>query len=308
VLAIVNAPLIRFKLAEVGEPHGTLDQDRLAAVRGVEGVFPALTDIDSFTESPDLGTSRVGETKVALRDAMPFVTAFHTLSNLDVVYDGIRGGSSRISWVATGHREDGTPFTVTREDMYHSGFDITFESIFEMWFDLESLVFFPDETVTFDSVDIEGSVTEEDLRATIVKVLTKSTLQPVLKERTTLRAAPGTDITVRAILERADGSTFPVDLTLRVPKGRRADGILRVKGMGSSGFGFFGPDNGEPPDPVDEEPETIDSIIEDIEGAPHAFDLVATLFPSSPVFKKQKTLAQDEIVLGTKVVQIDVVA
>ena len=45
--------------------RGTVDQDRLAGIRGITGARPALTDVTTDLANADLGTSRTGGTQIA---------------------------------------------------------------------------------------------------------------------------------------------------------------------------------------------------------------------------------------------------
>ena len=311
VLTVVRDPsnlFGPFKLANLAELRGTVDQDRLAAIRAVEGDVPALAPVTSHVANPDLGTSRDGRTEIARQDFMAFLAPFHLLLNYDRVFDRIGGGSSDLSWTITGTRASGASFELTRRNMYYSPFDISFESIFE----LESNLFFiqenPFETVRIDGVELDSTITQRNLSATITRVLSSSSIQPALKARRTLLVRRGDTINLRVSLLPA-GATVArtLDMNLRVPR-RFGEGILEIRGGGSQADEecFFGDcvvfSEGE------EEvsgPESFDDLLAAIGGAEHTFDLVANLHLGSA--ERKAVAVQPEIILGGKAIQILVV-
>jgi len=82
-----------FKVANPSAPVGAIVQDRLAAITGLLGDAPATTSVRSTMVSSE-GGSRTGRTAVSHTAQLPFLTATHVLSNADVVFDGIRGGTA----------------------------------------------------------------------------------------------------------------------------------------------------------------------------------------------------------------------
>lgn len=309
VLTVVQDPsnlVGPFKIANLAELRGTVDQDRLAAIRAVEGQIPDLVPITSDVANPDLGTSRAGRTDVARQDLLAFLAPFHLLLNHDRVFDRIGGGSSDVSWTISGTRASGQEFTLARRNMYYSPWDISFDSIFE----LESHLFLiqdnPFETVRIDKVELDSTITQRNLSATITRVLSSSSVQPALRARKLLLVRRGDTIKLRVSLLPAGAVVArTVDLTLRVPR-RFGEGILQVRGGGTQADEecFFG-DCGEGGEEEVTGPATFDELLAALAGGAHTFDLVANLNLSGAL--RKAVAVQPNIILGGRAIQVLVV-
>jgi hypothetical protein len=302
-----------FKIAKVAEHHGRLDQDRLVGVRGIEGATVDVSPVTSDFENLDLGTSRAGESNVVFQEVFPLVSLYHALGNWDRVFDRIGEGTLRMEFTVNGRRAGGEPFEVTRDDMNFSDFDVTFPASHDMYSILRTIQDNPFEDVVFDSVDMTGWVTQEELRATIVKVKSSTSLQPKYRVREQIRARPGSLIALRVVLEHADGSKTTADMTARVPRTTRQRGELRVEGGGfddgyyyffrpatrdhapSSTEGFFDP------------PDDFEDMIDRIEDQPHAYDIIATMFPRSEELRRERRAPQEHIVMGRQTFRVVIV-
>ncbi|MDX6592772.1 MAG: hypothetical protein QOJ13_1968 [Gaiellales bacterium] len=276
VLTVVHSTFGNYKVARIGELHGTVDQDRLAGVRGVAGMMPSLVPVTSDVTNVDLGRSRVGRTDVVQQETLPLLSAFHLLSNEDVTFDRIGGGSASLTFTINGTRGDGSPFTMTRTNAYFNEFDTTFPSIVELAADVNAIVNNPFEAVKVTGVHADASLTQRNTSAGIVRVLSASSLQTQLKERGVLRARPGDLIHLRVILQPAhklgepEPARIPVDLEVRAPR-RGGGALLMIRGgTGETDCAFCigeagGPDAG-----------TFDGLLKKLENAPRHSDLMAT--------------------------------
>ena len=90
-IAIVPDALGPYKLANVTSPVGTLDQDRLAGIRAVDGEPPSIPITTAIT-SLDSDNSHVGETDVVFKEAYPDFAFSHIFSSIDSVFDKIGVG------------------------------------------------------------------------------------------------------------------------------------------------------------------------------------------------------------------------
>jgi hypothetical protein len=289
-----------FKLANLAELRGTVDQDRLAAIRAVEGELPQLSAVTSHVENPDLGTSRDGRTDVARQDFLSFLATFHLLLNQDRVFDRLGAGSSDVSWRISGTRASGEPFELVRRNMYYSPFDISFESIFELEFNLFAIQENGFEAVRIDEVAIDSEITQRNRTAKITRVLSASSLQPSLKVRKYLFVRPGDTIRLRVFLLPA-GATVArsVDLTQRVPRRARGEGQLVIRGGGEMADEecFFG-DCEEGGEEVVGVPASFEELLAELSGAEHSYDLVSSLGLRGGV--RTTVAPQAEIVLGRR--------
>lgn len=300
VLAVVRSPFGNYKVARVGEIHGSVDQDRLAGIRGVAGMMPSLVPVTSDITNLDLGRSRSGETGVVQQATLPLFSAFHLLSNEDVTFDRIGGGSVSLAFTVTGTRADGSSFTLTRTNAYFDEFDATFPSIIELASDLNAIVNNRVEAVKVTGVHAEATLTERDTSASIVRVLSASSLQPQLRERDVLHARPGDTIQLRVTLQPASriGEPQPprenVDLEVRAPR-RGHGGLLVIRGgTGDTGCAFCIDESGGP------DAASFDGLLKKLANAPRHSDLMATFRLPRGGKGDSVRAPQSHVVLGTR--------
>jgi hypothetical protein len=153
----VNVP---FKVANIGDLVGTVQQDRMTGIAGLIGLDPPSLPIQSkVTYTPDGGASRsrTGSSDVQLQVAAAGTANYELILNHQAVMDAYQAGSESQSWTVTGHTASG-PFTFTGGNRYTDTFDITFASV---W-DLPDLVWLLSNVdgVTIDSVTTQSHVTD----------------------------------------------------------------------------------------------------------------------------------------------------
>lgn len=295
-----------FKVATVAEAHGTVDQDRFAGVRGTQGVLPPLVPVRTQLTNPDLGRSRAGETDVAFQHYLPFLAAYHLLSNLDVVFDRVGDGTVGLSWSIRGLRESGRPFELARRNMYFSGFDASVASIFELLFEIAAIADNPFENVSFTGVDIEGSITQRHRTATITRVLSASSVDPRLRERKRIAVRPGDAIRLRVFLQLGKGKAErAVDLRVPVPRGA-SGGQLEVRGGQALRGCFYCILYGGSATSI--KASSFDDLLAKLSGAEHNYDLVADLGSGRHGGSHAVVAPQpDVVVLGQETIAVSVV-
>ncbi len=254
-----------FKVANIGGPVGTIDQDRMAGIAGFVGDLPDSGMVTSHVVSDT--DERSGETTVNLPNWMPDVALSHLLSNEDRVFDGVGKGSGTMSYVVEGLREDGTPFSVSRSDVYADEGDLTWSTAWDLYMTLGRLEWNGREDVTISTVDTDSELTREYRHAVIDDVSIRQggewrSLSDT--RRLALHAGRTAVFKVDLVTTGAGPSTLRIDLPVRAKHaGRR--GWLEVTG-GNSSWGGFGGRN-----------LTIDKLIERIEAAPHNDDVIASM-------------------------------
>jgi hypothetical protein len=222
-----------YKIASVTGAHGIVQQDRLAAVAGREGVFPHMADLDYDLSNVDSGKDRSFRTDAVTAAFFPDLAAISLLGALDVTFDEIGGGTVLLESTIEGRRDGGVPFSVTRTNRFANEFDVTFDSIFELLENLFRIEENGSDTVTFDAVDVSGTLTDQVQLREIVRVRARSSSFRAWRTRR-LRAEPGDRITVQAFLQRPRGDTIMVESRVRAPR-RAGPASLFVRGGG----GFF---------------------------------------------------------------------
>src|SRR4051794_6868768 len=167
-LYVQDDAFVGFKVANLGGPVGTVDQDRIAGIAGSLGPLPQAGEVTSTART---GTrERTGTSHVNLPDWMPDVAFAQVLTNEDRIFDGIGKGSAQTSWQVRGTRQDGTPFAIRRSDVYADPQDLTFATVLDLYTVLSALEFNGAEDVTLDSVTADATLSRAYRHATIDRV------------------------------------------------------------------------------------------------------------------------------------------
>ncbi len=146
-----------FKVANMGVPAGTIDQDRLTGISGSLGVLPPETDVTSTVTYGD--RNRTGTSHSLDQRYNADVTFSQILANHDRVVDAIQPGSEVATYNITGTDGGGAAFDIAFTERYTSRFDIAFESIFEIADIVYSLSRM--RGVTIDDVTADAEVTDD---------------------------------------------------------------------------------------------------------------------------------------------------
>ena len=157
---------VPFKVANIGDPAGTITDDHLTGITGGFGALPETTSVTSTVTKGD--RSREGTTYVNVPSSGAQMTFSEHLANHDRVVDGIIAGSSYLDYTITGTDADGSPFEISYSDHFASAYDITFDSAFDVAdvvYGLTSI-----EGVTVDDVDMTSEVSEDKSTYTITAV------------------------------------------------------------------------------------------------------------------------------------------
>ncbi|HEV2755853.1 MAG TPA: SpoIVB peptidase S55 domain-containing protein [Actinomycetota bacterium] len=292
-VTIVNEPVFSpYKLANVKELVGVVDQDRLAAIRSDLGEGPVLIPVTSTLTALNTGQIREGETRVVESEILPFITLNHLIGNIDSVFDQISGGTASLSWTINGVGDASGPFTLTRDNVYASEFDIAFDSGFEVLGNLATLFGNEFEEVAFTGVDVDLTLTDEIEMYRIHDVLVSLNGGDFL-ERRRLRARPGDRIGMRVVLlNYEEDEERLVDLEVRIPSKTRGEAVIEISGGSAGGPGeecFFFGENCE----SNEEVDSLEALITALENSPHNNELLARLRSG----RKSKVTAQDSFVL-----------
>lgn len=265
-----------FKVANIGDPIGTITQDRMPGIAGAAGAVPPTSDITTSVAS---GTrSRDGVTHVSKQDWFSDIALSHILANEDRVFDGIGKGSGTISWTVNGTREDGTPFSLTRDEIQADANDITWASSFEVYMTLAQIQYNGIEDVTIDSVDADANLTREYDHYMLEKVSVRTNGEWVpVSESRNVKLRAGRTAFFKVLLRSADSG--PRTVILEVPVGNRllgSYGSLSVFGGNSGGFDeeyfYYEGDGGS-----QQQTKTFDQVLAELANAPHNEDVVLDL-------------------------------
>lgn len=285
-----------FKIANVAETHGTMDQDRLAGIRGVEGVLPPTVPVTSETLNLDLGRSMSGRTDVVRATGwwLPSITWVHLYSSIDATYDRLGSGSLMLDWTISGKRASGDPFELARENVYWAQWDTSWEGLDELDAGLNALALSGEmEGVTFTGVDAEAAATQEKRVAEIMGVRSSSLLQPALRERSRLKVRPGETIHLQVILQPAyDPAEQTVDLNVKIPRRARKSGSIGLRGGWTSTEEIWELAWG-----AQEGWYSFDEILEILSGVENNNDLMVSMRVKR-AGRRSAVFAQDDVVEG----------
>ncbi len=281
-IGIIPDPLFGpFKLATIGATFGTVTDDRLAGIAAAIGELPVTVPVTHAVTDLDTGRAQSTHTDVVLPDALAQVGGFGAVAVIDPTIDRVGPGTATVSYVLTGEGAETGPFTLARENVWASDFDIAFESIFELFDHLALVTGTPVDEVTIDALDVEIAIEEEvDRLALDALGISINGSDPIPSTQIVeLFLEPGDVVTLIADLQPQSGGPLQtVTLDLVVPDGIAGFGFLEV-----AGGGFF-PSDAPPieciidPSLCPEEGETsLTSLLEDLANEPRNDDLVARL-------------------------------
>jgi hypothetical protein len=269
-----------YKVANPGGVVGTLDQDRLAGIRGVLGDGPGTVPVTSSITSDD-DASREGSTEVTMPEALPDLAASHALANLDAVLDAVGPGTAHLQWVIEGTRASGEPFTVEAENMYASRYDIAFDAVFDSFDQVLALQENEFEDVEILAVDYSGSVSSAFERYAVSSVEVRTAggtyATPPSTAAIDVEAGGTLDVRVTLLPHKGAGAPRHVDLSVEVPADAAgAYGWVDVSG-GPAGDSPDEETEDEPADGVETEGGGFDELLGELTGMVPNNSVTATL-------------------------------
>lgn len=302
-ITIITDPVFgSYKLANVTSTVGTVDQDRLSAIRADLSNAPPTVPVTSTFTATDYNRTRQGETDVVYQDFLPDIAWYHMADNLAVVFDQFGAGSSSLDWTVNGTRADGSTWQLQRSDIFASDYDIPFASTYELLSELYSLEYNKFEPITFTGINASGTVQKAvtDYKIAHVRWSTDGT---EFRGGRHVRVSPGDIVTLQVTLSSDDDATPDklVTMTLQIPDKRVKAGEIEVTGgTRTSRFLCFGGRGcGR-----DNRPKSFDELLAQLQNAPHNNDLTASLVMGSGV-KAQEVESQDRVVSGRRVLYVE---
>ncbi|NED97352.1 hypothetical protein G1H11_18810 [Phytoactinopolyspora alkaliphila] len=265
-----------YKVANPGGVVGTLDQDRLAGIRGKLGEGPAVVPVTSSISPGGADGVREGRTEVTMADALPDLASSHALANLDAVFDAVGPGTAHMGWLIDGVRASGEPFTVEVENMYASRYDIAFDAVFDSFDQILAIQENEFEEVEILAVEYTGSVSDTFQRYTVSSVQVRQDdgefAPPPASGPLQVKAGGTVDVHVTLLPYQGKGDTREVELSVEVPDDA------------AGAFGWFSVSGGPSKD-VSEEPgeEAADGATDENAGFDELLTDLEDLLPNNTV-------------------------
>ena len=119
-----------FKVANLGDPVGTITDDHLAGITGSFGATPEVITVQSHVV--DGTRERLGTSYVSVPEALAEVAFYQHVGNHVTVVDEQGPGAETQTWTIEGFDSDGSPFTFTHSDLFASEDDLLFASAFAL--------------------------------------------------------------------------------------------------------------------------------------------------------------------------------
>ena len=250
-----------WKMAQIAEPHGVVDQDRQAGIRGQEGRLPQnAVPVRTTYRSLDTGIQRTFTTTIAGgANWVRWVTWDHIYYTLRSVLESYRGTVDQ-TWTITG-TADGRPFTVSHRNLFSSTY-VRGRAAGEVDEAIRALQRQDLARVRIERIDITGTVTQAQRRADVHRARTASSVEPTFEVRRSLDVTRGDTVRVRVPIVPRRGDWYLVETGLELPAGVRGDGRLLVRSA---------------PERDDFDARTFGGLLNRLEHLGHSYDVVALL-------------------------------
>jgi len=121
---------VPFKVANLGQAAGTIDQDRLPAIAGPLVDLPTSSTVRSTVRYA--GTSRVGQTAFSIPAYAATVGFYQVTANADAVLEAYQPGSAVMTYTVKGTGPTGAAYTISFTDRYVSSLDISYDAAWDV--------------------------------------------------------------------------------------------------------------------------------------------------------------------------------
>jgi SpoIVB peptidase S55 len=282
-----------FKLATVGGNVGAVDQDRIAGIRADLSQPLDTIPVTSTTTAENTGRTQEGRTDIVLSEWVSYLAPYHLELQIISAMDQYGEGSGETSWTLTGTRADGSPWEVSRSNMFSSRWGISYEMTHELWHMLDRIYYQDYEDIEFTGLTFDDVVARDEVRQYKVgKVLISKNDGPYVKDND-IKAKPGATLDLKVHLNPYDETLDQkvVKLSVRIPKKTRRNAELRIFGGPGHHPGFVG------------KASSLDDLLDKIADDPPNNRVAAQLRTRHQV-KSQDSKLRDTVIVGSR--EIDV--
>jgi hypothetical protein len=308
VLVQDDPTLSGFKVANLGAPIGSVDQDRLAGLHATTGAIPATSTLHAAAS--DAGRSFTGTTHLSVPADVAELGFAHLIAVQDKAMDRLGKGRAYMRWTINGTRANGAPFSMSRTNRFADPYDLSAATAIALADDLSAIQDNPDEVVKVTSVDARTYVNDDYERYAISRVqalvhghwVTGSTDDG-------LPLVAGKVARLRVLLTSREGAPRTVEVRVKVPtKVVGKVGILDVTGGNptddSEDFFFLGEDAFDFEETPAPSATSFPKLLDRLEHQQKNNEIVATLrfrrVPAPVARPRTGKVALDRVVSGER--------
>lgn len=229
-----------YKLARPGALRGTLTQDRYAGVLGVDGVLPGRMPITSRATNTATGKTVLSTSELAgiMADQPNTVSSgYYGLASIAAyisggkVFDQQTAKGSALTTTTVRVSDGAQTYTVTRRNLYSSGWDIrgaVIADVDDIVGTLQSMNVTETVRAHLVSVDLQSTFSSQRKEAWIADVTLAKPLQT------------GDNVVTVAYRVNSDPTTRTLDIPITIPAGMPAYGRLTIApASGRSSYGWW---------------------------------------------------------------------
>ncbi|WP_375425421.1 SpoIVB peptidase S55 domain-containing protein [uncultured Friedmanniella sp.] len=230
-----------FKMANLGAPIGTLDQDRTEGVRADLTKTPDTTTVTTVTENRDTRASRTGTTQVSDPKSLSGLLPYIVFAGQDAVFDEWNDGIASSNWTISGTRAGGKPFSLSRANSWASRDDVTISPAIDVASAVDQLVNNDYEAVTIDNISF-ASTMKTKYRQRHITVMSVSVNGGKFTQAKRLNLQVGDTLKIHVGMKEYRGTgTHFLTLGMTVPKKARGQvaSLSVIGGAALSDFGDF---------------------------------------------------------------------
>ena len=210
-----------FKMANIGADFGTVDQDRLAAVRADLTRTPETAEVTTTIHNGDTAQGADRDDQRGRPVMAVDCPGLLGVGNYDTAFDELGDGVATSDWTISGTRAGGKPFSVSRSNQWADQDDVTDPPAFDIADAADALVNNEFETVTIDSVTFSSTAKTKFDQLSITK-LEVSVNGGKYSSAKPLRLKVGDKLKLKVTLRPyRSATTKTTTLALTVPKSAR---------------------------------------------------------------------------------------
>ena len=301
-----------YKLANLGEPVGTISDDHLAGIHGTLSTEATRYDVSS---TASYGSKTVsGTTHVTVADLVSDAGLANAFTASDRALDKYGKGSATASWTILGKRRNGTPFQLTHSDVYTDAYDIASAPLMDLAMQAYTLLGNQGEAVTITGITTNTTFSDDATSWRIGRTFYRSNgawKRITSTSPAVVRAGRTSNIRVELYSRDADPKYVTVPVT---PSKRSAGRLARLSlnGGSSSNEDYFFFDSDEAFIDYYEDsfiggaaPKTIPEVIKALQNE-QKNDTVATTFRVRGTTTKKGSIDLGQVVSGSVLVPIRV--